>query len=174
MRYIRTAGIGASFGLAAGLVWGLAGRLAMRIMALVAGRPTEFSAGGTLLILLVGAFFGIPLGLLFIGVRRYLPGSDLRKSILFGLVVLLVLGYPFYLGPLRGETVLGHETLAFVMFESLLVMFGVLIAAVASRLDRYTPLAGRRLGKAVSFGLLAVPCGVELLVVALMIAESSG
>ena len=89
-------------------------------------------------------------------------------------MVLLVLGYPFYLGPLRGEAVLGHETLAFVMFESLLVMFGVLIAAVAIRLDRYTPLAGRRLGKAASIGMLAIPCGVELLVVALVIAESSG
>ncbi len=170
MRYIRAAGIGACAGLVAGLLWGIGLRLAMRIMALLAGQSPEFSLGGTLIILLVGVFIGIPAGLIFVAIRKYLPGSGAWKSLMFGLLVLLVLGYPFYVGPLRGEAVPGYEILAFVMFEGLLVVFGMAVAVVAGRLETYLPATARnRFSTALSVGTLAVPCSVEALIVALMI-----
>ena len=85
-------------------------------------------------------------------------------------LVLLVLGYPFYVGPLRDEAVLGYEILAFVMFEGLLVVFGMAVAVVAGRLETYLPaMARNRFSTALSVGTLAVPCSVEALIVALMI-----
>jgi hypothetical protein len=171
MRYIRAAGIGACAGLAAGLFWAVLARLAMRIMALLAGRTPEFSLEGTLLILLVGAFIGIPAGLLFVAIRRFLPGTARTKALGFGLLVLLVLGYPFYVGPLRGEAVLGHETLAFVMFEGLLLVFGVAMAALAMWLDRRVPAAKGRLSRAFAVGALAVPFSIEAAIIILMIAS---
>ena len=86
MRYIRAAGIGACAGLVGGLLWGIGLRLAMRIMALLAGQSPEFSLGGTLIILLVGVFIGIPAGLIFVTIRKYLPGSGAWKSLMFGLL----------------------------------------------------------------------------------------
>ncbi len=169
MRYIRTAGIGACAGLGAGLMWGIAARLAMRIKAMVAERPAEFSVEGSLLILLIGAFIGIPAGLLFVAIRRYLPGSGRWKALSFGLLALLILGYPFYLGPLRGEAVLGHETLAFVMFEGLLVLFGMEVAIAATWLERVVPAARSRLATAVNVGTLVVPCGIEAAIIALIV-----
>ncbi len=169
MRYIRTAGIGACAGLGAGLLWGLGARVAMRFMAMIAERPTEFSVEGSLLILLIGAFIGIPAGLLFVAIRRYLPGTGRWKALSFGLVALLILGYPFYVGPLRGEAVLGHETLAFVMFEGLLVLFGMEVAIAAAWLERIVPAARSRLATAVNVGTLVIPCGVEAAIVALMV-----
>lgn len=172
MRYIRAAGIGVCAGLVAGLLWGVAARLAMRIMALLGGRSPELTLEGTVIILIVGTFIGIPMGLLFVAIRKYLPGSGAWKGVVFGLLVLFILGYPFYLGPLRGEAVRGHETLAFVMFEGLLVAFGVAIAVMTRRLEVFiTRMAGKRFGTAVSVGTLAVPCSVEALLVALLIVN---
>ncbi len=172
MWYIRAAGIGASAGLVAGLLWGIGLRLAMRIMALLGGQSPEFSFEGTLLILLVGTFIGIPTGLLFVAIRKYLPGSGRWKGLLFGLLVVLVLGYPFYVGPLQDEAVPGYEILAFIMFEGLLVSFGMAVAAVAGRLEESIPTVARnRFGTAVSVGTLAVPCGIEALIIVLMIVN---
>jgi hypothetical protein len=169
MRYIRTAGIGACAGLGAGLLWGIGARLAMRIMAIVAERPAEFSIQGSLLILLLGAFIGIPAGLLFVAIRRYLPGRGQWKALSFGLLTLLVLGYPFYTGPLRDESGLGHRALAFVMFEGLLVLFGMAVAMAAAWLERMVPPARSRLATVVNVGTLVVPCGIEAAIVALIV-----
>ncbi len=172
MWYIRVAGIGASSGLVAGLLWGMGLRLAMRIMALVGGQTPEFTLEGTLLILLVGTFIGIPAGLLFVAIRKYLPGSGGWKGLVFGLLVVLVLGYPFYAGPLKDEAVPGYEIQAFMMFEGLLAGFGMAVAAVAGRLEQYIPPVGRsRFSTALSAGTLAVPCSIEALIVALMILK---
>ena len=169
MRYIRAAGIGACAGVAGGILWGILARVAMRVMALVAGRPTEISAEGTLLIILVGVFLGIPSGLVFVAIRRWLPHGLFLRACVFGLVVVSVLGYPFYVGPLRDEGILGHAYLAFFMFEGLLVLFGMAVAVVAAWLERRVPLpAQTRYASAIGVSTLAIPCGLAAAILALM------
>ena len=86
--------IGVLSGLVAGiLVGGIGSRIAMRIVAYAAGTDPVFTAA-TMNMLIFGAFLGTPVGVLFVAVRRWLPGSGLRKGLAFGaLLVLFGLGY---------------------------------------------------------------------------------
>jgi len=155
MIYLRKAGIGLLAGLIGGMVWGIGARIAMRIVALAAHKPTEFSLEGTALILLVGAFFGIPLGLLFAGVMTYLPGAGHRKGLSFGLLVLLIMAAPFYLGPLAAEAPLGLRFLGIAMFAALFVVCGTAVELAYQQLDRRL-LTGAQRGLAAVFSCVPV------------------
>ena len=136
MNILRKIGIGLLSGLIGGLVWGIGARIAMRIVVLAAhGRP-EFSIGGTLGILMMGAIFGLPLGLAVAGTRRFLPGWRLRSGLLYGLLMLLLLGWPIYRGFIVEESSLGVRALAVAMFGALFVGFGIVVALAYSWLDR--------------------------------------
>ena len=87
---LRTARIGLLSGLIAGLTAGVGSRIAMRLVALDSGGDPAFSIGGTLFIVLMGAFLGAPLGLLFVAVRRWLPGPILVQGIGFGVLSALL------------------------------------------------------------------------------------
>ena len=143
-RLLRMLAIGAASGLIAGFGWGLGARLAMRIMAIAADRPTAFTLERTSFILLSGMFFGVPIGLIYCVVRKLVPGSGLRKGLSYGIVVLVCLAYPFYMGPLREEAVLGYQWLAIILFGGLFLIVGIVVAAVFAWLDRVVPGSARR------------------------------
>ena len=133
------AGIGVAAGIVAGVLWGIGARIAMRAVALADGGHTEFTIGGTLLILFVGGLFGIPLGLLFAAVRRWLPGSGLRKGLSFGGGLLALLVVPFALlgaSDIGGDVLDAPVLIGTGMFASLFVAYGLTVAAAMERLER--------------------------------------
>lgn len=112
IRSAAGAGKGVFSGLVAGIVVGIGARVAMRIVALTAGIRPEFTIGGTLLILVSTAAFGMMLGLIFVAVRRWLPGSGLWKGLAFGLFLVLFIGVPYILDGISdpdGELREGHH-----------------------------------------------------------------
>jgi len=135
MSTLRAGAIGLLSGLIGGVMWGVGARIAMRIVALAAHQRPEFSIGGTMGILVIGAIFGTPLGLLFASIRRYVPCSTPRAGLLFGGLVLLLVSVPFYLGPLSDESSAGGRILAVALFGSLFVGFGMVVASAHQWLE---------------------------------------
>src|SRR5712692_406646 len=95
---LRLASLGILSGLFVGILMGIAARLAMRIVALVVDQGLEFTVAGTLGIILVVSFSSVLLCLIFVAVRKYLPGAGLLKGLAFGGLVFLCIGMPFLLG----------------------------------------------------------------------------
>lgn len=145
LRAARVAGAGATSGLLAGLAWGVGARIAMRIMALAGRGGTDFSLEGTTVILGVGLVLGMPLGLLYSAVRPRLPPSRWAKAAIAGIATLALLGYPFSVGPLRSEAVLGQERLAQGLFFSLLALLGGTLEATFAPIERRVVHSRRRL-----------------------------
>src|SRR5215213_4038768 len=104
-RFAFLVGLGLLAGLVAGAVAGGVGaRVAMRVVALVAGHNRDgqltdadavvgqITLEGTLFLLGAGAYLGLPGGLLYVAVRRWLPGAGIRKGLAFGGLLLLLFG----------------------------------------------------------------------------------
>lgn len=170
MNLLRHATIGLLSGGLGGLVWGIGARIAMRVVALAAHQATDFSVGGTVGILMMGAIFGAPFGLLFATVRRWLPDTGPRTGLLFGGLVLLLMGLPFYLGPLAEEGQNGNRLLAVGMFAALFIVFGMVVALVYPQLDRRM-FGGvqRRLGALAGLALLIATITIEAILVGVLI-----
>src|SRR3972149_10802862 len=89
-------------GLVAGLVvgaviGGIGARIAMRIVALVASMQPSFTLGGTTGILVIGAILGMPFGLIYVAIRRYLPGRGLWNGLVYGALLWLIFVVPTFL-----------------------------------------------------------------------------
>jgi hypothetical protein len=173
MRYLRTASIGVLAGMTAGIVWGIGARLAMRLIALADGQTPDFSLGGTLLILMVGAFFGMPFGLILIGSRRLIRMPGWRRGLMFGLIILLIFAYPFYLGPLQSEGSDQVLVIAVALFGSLFLLFGLTLEATAARLERLMVRAPPRLATTLGIVTIAVAASFEVYILLAMMANSS-
>ena len=141
---LKEAGVAFLAGVTAGVVWSIGARLAMRIVALIDGREPEFSVGGTLVILIAGVMFGTPLALLFALVRRWLPGTGLRKGLSYG-AILLALGIaPFSLlgaSDLDSSVASVPVLIGTALFGGLFLLFGLTVEAVRARLSRKAPVA---------------------------------
>lgn len=175
--FLRAAGIALLGGMAGGVVWGIGARAAMRVIALVAHQRPEFSWGGTLAILLLGAFGGIAVSLPYLAVRRFVPGGWLRRGLIFGVIALLALGYLVYQSPpFQDESAAtGQLWLAIALFAPLLVIYGTVVAAVYEPLDRRL-LRGQsgRLQSALAVALLLLPVIYEVGIGALMYLAATG
>ncbi len=137
MRFLRGLGITVLANVAAGVATGTGARLAMRVVALTDDDPgTTFTLGGTFGILFAVTLFSTPVALLFVALRRKILGSDLRKGLVLGAVVVLFPGLPFVL-PEAAQ--IGHWWLNVPMFGGLLVGWGVLLSVAAGWLDRRLP-----------------------------------
>ena len=136
------------------LMAGAGGRLAMRLLAATAddaaqGRVTEaeevvgrVSTGGTIgFIVFAALFFGLASGAVYLLIRRWLPAGRLG-GLTYGVVLLLVAATR--LDPLRAENpdfdIVGPGWLAVVVFGALVIVHGMLVAAVAGRYSRTLPL----------------------------------
>jgi hypothetical protein len=140
-----TAGVGAGL-----LVAGTGGRLVMRLLAVTAGdqaqgRRTEaeevvgrISAGGTIgFVVFTALFFGLATGIVYILVRRWLPAGRLG-GLAFGALLLVLVGSR--IEPLRADNpdfdLVGPSWLALATFGALVVIHGMLVAALAARYSR--------------------------------------
>jgi hypothetical protein len=150
-RVARLVAVGLLAGLVAGLIAGGAGsRVAMRIVALVAGHGHygeitdaeatvgEITAGGTAFLLVAGAFVGMFGGLAYVVVRRWLPGPTVAKGLTFGCLVLIVVGTGVIDGDNLDFTRFVSPYLAVGLFAAIFVAFGLLVAALV---DRFAPSA---------------------------------
>ena len=147
--------LGLLSGLVAGLVAGIASRVAMRVVALDSGGEPSFTIGGSLFIVIMGGVVGAPLGVLFISVRRWLPGPSFAQGMSFGVLVALL--FVSLLAPrLVGETPElisdlpeGNLLVGINVFVTPLVLYGLTLGVVVGRLEKRlisTPRYGAALG----------------------------
>ena len=119
------------------LVGGIGSRLIMRIMTLtsvpaVRGVETDFGAtvgkitlGGTVFLLILGGVVGIAGGILYLAIRRLLPRGEWLKGLVFGILLLALIGR-FLVDP--GNTdflILSPAGLAVALFSALPILFGL-------------------------------------------------
>lgn len=157
-RYTWHVLLGVVGGVGAGLlIAGAGGRLAMRLLAVTAGeaaqgRVTEaneivgqISLQGTLnLIAFVTLFFGPASGLLYMLIRRWLPRGR-WSGVAYGVLLLLVASTR--IEPLRVDNpdfdIVGPGWAAASVYTALVVMHGMLVAALAARYSRIAPPIAR-------------------------------
>ena len=158
-RYLWSVEVAVVAGVGAGvLAAGAGGRLAMRLLAATAGdaaqgRVTEadevvgrISAEGTIsFIIFTALFLGAPTGALYLLVRRWLPRGRLGGVAYGGLLLVLA---STRVEPLRAENpdfdIVGPGWVSVVAFTALVLVHGMLVAAVAGRFSRALPLFSRR------------------------------
>lgn len=159
-RYLWSVALALVSGLGAGiLVAGAGGRLAMRLLAVTAGpdargRVTEadevvgrITAGGTVsFVIFTALFFGAASGALYVLLRRWLPRGRMG-GVTYGALLLVLAATR--IDPLRAENpdfdLVGPGWLAFVVFALIVLVHGMLVAALAGRYSRNLPLlAGDR------------------------------
>src|SRR5262249_531339 len=120
-------------GLIAGIALGSCMRLAMRVVALTDGTPgTTFTVGGTLGILVVVTVLLLPIGALFLALRRFFKGLPRRRGAIFGLWLVV----PFLAVPAREAIEIGFVPLNVVMFGSLIVLYGLVLSVTLSAWER--------------------------------------
>ena len=146
--------VGVLSGLTVGLTAALGARLGMRIIALATGRVPQFTLVPTLGLLHIGFFFGIVMGLLFVAIRKYLPGGQLTKGLAFGVLLLLLFVLFFFLPP-PGE-LLDAPLLGSVLFAVLCLLTGLAEALAVAWLERSLPAPRRSLPSLVGSGLLTL------------------
>lgn len=115
-------------GATAGILLGIGLRVGMRAVAIAAGQPTDFSVGGSFLVLGIGVFFGASFGSLFAAVRSLLPGRT--GGITFGFLAGTLFWFPFFhaaAGDLRG--VVGEPVIALLtsVLSALWVGYGAVL-----------------------------------------------
>jgi len=162
--------VGALSGLIAGIiVGGIGSRVAMRISAVaggesISGLKTEngnivgdITLGGTLTLLVLGAMLGVFGGLLYTVVRRWLPGSQWWKGLLFGVLLLLVFGSHIIEGDNFDFSRFGPPLLNIGLFASLFILYGLAVAPIAEWCDRYFPASSdHRTAILIAYSVLAL------------------
>lgn len=102
-RLIARASVGALAGLAAGLVTGVGARVAMRMVADgvpdgILLRPVGFTLAGSAVIVLTLGVMGASAGILYDAIAARIPGPPRARGLVFGVLLLVVLGPLFFLG----------------------------------------------------------------------------
>ena len=126
-------------GFIAGLIiGGLGSRIAMRVMALtstdtVQGTETEFGAtvgqislGGSIFLLLAGGAIGVLGALMFLALRRWLPGKGWVRGLLFGSSLVAIFGRVIIDSDNEDFVILDPPELAIGMFGTIFVIYGLL------------------------------------------------
>jgi len=153
-RYLRNVTVAVGSGVGAGLLMaGAGGRLVMRLLAVTAGDPAQgrrteadeivgrITVGGTIgFIVFTGLFFGLATGVVYLLVRRWLPAGRLG-GIAYGGLLLLAAGTR--VEPLRADNpdfdLVGPSWVALSAFAALVLLHGMLVAALAARYSAALP-----------------------------------
>lgn len=133
-RFLRTARTVLLAQVLTGSILGLCARLAMRVVALTDETPgTAFTVGGTLGILIAFIVLSTPATLVYLLVRRFLPGATVVKGLTFGFLELVVVGIRFLSG---GEVqAIGVPALNVVLFGGLFLLHGAVLVTMVHRLE---------------------------------------
>jgi hypothetical protein len=134
-------------GLIAGvIVGGLGSRLAMRVMAVTSapaatGLKTDFGATvgeitkpGTIFLLILGAILGVGGGIAYLALRKLLPGRGWTQGLVFGLLLLALVGRLLVDPGNPDFRILSPAGLAVAMFSALPILFGLLFVPLYDRL----------------------------------------
>ncbi len=164
---LRQVGATVAAGVVAGAVAGLGARLAMLVVRLlndshngenthntaIVGRVTVV---GTLNIVVEGMFLAIPAAVLYLLVRRWVPGRGAMKGLLFGLLLLLVAGSAVLDGNYEYFRSISTWR-AVAMFAALYPLFGVVLGFLAERwVKRPQGAPGNRVVAVAGWGGLTV------------------
>lgn len=161
-RWARILGVGIFAGIAAGGAAGVCARIAMRIVADSIGRMGNFSIPGTLSILLVGVGAGIPLALSYLVLKRFIPGRELVKGLLFGAVLFLTLGLPFIFLGVEPDFELS-PVLGRILFSIIPFVYGIVLGLALPIADGFIPLPRREWRIMIVYGVAAFFGGLSLL-----------
>jgi hypothetical protein len=155
-------------GLIAGVVvGGIGSRVIMRIMALtsapaVRGAETDFGAtvgqitlGGTLFLLILGGILGMAGGIAYLAVRKLLPGPRWAEGLVFGVLVLALVGRLLVVPDNPDFLILSPAGLAVALFSALPILFGLLFVPLQRLFEPPIAALGRP-------GLLAIPVLIGL------------
>jgi len=123
--------------LAGAVIGGLGARLAMRIVALLISSQPDLTAGGTLVILILGSIVGLGAGLVFGFIRplldRLLPGRLWWQGLAYGGALAVLLALPFFLSR-EGENALLPAWQEALLFGSIALVYGLALALLDARL----------------------------------------
>jgi hypothetical protein len=147
----------------AGLIVGAASRLAMRIVALVADDPLEFTVEGSAGILAIVSLASIFPGIVYALTRRFLPWPEAARGLLFGVAMLLVIGLPCFYGALsNGELSRGPLDFGRGLFAALFLLFGLTLGVVAGWLASRLPAPRRSVGSMAGYSALLLAALIGL------------
>ena len=148
---LRLVGVGVLSGLGVGLAAAICARLLMRLIAVVLSHQPMFTSA-TFVLFRTGLFHGVLMGLLYISVRRLLPGGWLVKGAVFGILLFALALLPFvlpFVGELQGAPVLGTA-----LFAILFLGTGIVEAGAVTWLERRLPAPRWRISSLLGYGLL--------------------
>lgn len=101
----RSLAIAVTLGAGVGAVFlGVGGRIAMYLFAVLEGRATGWTVGGSMTVVFMGAAWGTPGGLLLWAGRRWFPRSAAARGVTFWIPLTLL--YLSGLRPLNGDSLM--------------------------------------------------------------------
>ena len=117
--------------------------------------------GGTAsLVFFAALFLGVPAGLVYVVMRRWLPGESLAHGLLYGALLLVLFGG----GAIDADNIdfrlFGPPRLGVLLFSVLPFIFGVVLADLVDRWDPYVPAVFQ--GRWVTMGGYAALIGLGL------------
>jgi hypothetical protein len=152
-RFVRSLAAATTAGLViAFVVGGLGGRLVMRILSITSptthgaitdngNRVNELTKGGTIGLVVFVTLFGVVGGWTYLLVRRWMPGRGWKRRLAFA-VWLVAVTSPLLIDPNNKDfAILGPHPLPIVLFALLPLAYGLVVAPLTDRLDRF--YAGR-------------------------------
>ena len=161
---------------------GVGARVVMRIIALAnPGRDGvftdaeatvgEITFGGTMNLLLLGTIAGVMGGVVYLGVRRWLPVPAAWKGLTWGIVSLLTVGQLLFDTHNADFQIFKPVVMVIALFSVLFLLNGFLVGALAGRFHpepAYRP--SLRVSRAVT-GVLALVCVLGLVAHAITTAQ---
>jgi hypothetical protein len=99
----------------------------------------QITFGGTLFLAFTGAAFGVVVGLLYVAIRRWLPGNQHLKPVIFSVLLLGVFGFVI-MDPSNPDYVtFGPAWLNVVSFSLGYIVIGTAVGLLVESLDRRIP-----------------------------------
>ena len=115
------------------------------------------------LIIFIGLVSGIIGGLVYVVIRRWMPGGGLLKGLAFGLVLLCFSGLIVFDPDNIDFALFGPRQLSVGLFALLFPLYGVVVSLLVERYDRYVPPLFTRLSITVlGYSLIAGLCAFGL------------
>jgi hypothetical protein len=142
-------------GVGGALVSAVLARMAMRMVALAGNQPPIWTTQGIIEIALFASMLGAIIGPYYILIRRWVPGTGVRKGLAIGLMTWTLYGGMLVaeFRSIAGEVGRGPGLLGVVLLSAIVVGNGVVVEHIAGR------LVGRRATEPAAHAPAPVPVG---------------